>query len=203
MYPLAVILPATVRRIDSKPRSRRAMALDLVAAWRDAGTSLVFGVPGGGSNLDVVGTVHECGMRFVLTHTETAAAVMAGVVGELTGAPGACVVTRGPGVASAVNGVAQALLDRQPMVLVADCVGASERDRVSHQRIDQLALMTPVTLASVAFGGESGGLPSCDRRPRPRPTTGSRSRRLRSLGALRHPRPGARGRGPMRPRPRA
>ena len=159
VYPLAVILPATVRRIDSKPRSRRAMALDLVSAWRDAGTSLVFGVPGGGSNLDVVGTVHECGMRFVLTHTETAAAVMAGVVGELTGAPGACVVTRGPGMASAVNGVAQALLDRQPMVLVADCVGASDRDRVSHQRIDQLALMAPVTLASVAFGGESDELP--------------------------------------------
>jgi acetolactate synthase I/II/III large subunit len=159
MYPLDAILPATVRRIDSKPRSRRAMALDLVSAWRDAGTSLVFGVPGGGSNLDVVGNVHECGMRFVLTHTETAAAVMAGVVGELTGSPGACVVTRGPGTASAVNGVAQALLDRQPLVLVADCVGASDRRRVSHQRIDQLALMAPATLASVSFGGDSGDLP--------------------------------------------
>ncbi len=135
------------------------MALDLVSAWRDAGTAFAFGVPGGGSNLDVVGAVHECGMRFVLTHTETAAAVMAGVVGELTGAPGACVVTRGPGAASAVNGIAQALLDRQPMVLVADCVGASDRRRVSHQRIDQLALMTPATLASVSYGGEPGDLP--------------------------------------------
>jgi acetolactate synthase-1/2/3 large subunit len=135
------------------------MAKDLVSPWRDAGTSLVFGVPGGGSNLDIVGTADECGMRFVLTHTETAAVVMAGVVGELTGAPGACVVTRGPGLASAVNGVAQALLDRQPMVLVADCVGASDRGRVSHQRIDQLALMAPVTLASVVFGGESSELP--------------------------------------------
>lgn len=134
------------------------MALDLVSAWRDAGTSFVFGVPGGGSNLDVVGVACECGMRFVLTHTETAAAVMAGVVGELTGAPGACVVTRGPGVASAVNGAAQALLDRQPMVLVADCVGATDRDRVSHQRIDQLAVMAPVTLDSVVFGGEPGDL---------------------------------------------
>jgi acetolactate synthase-1/2/3 large subunit len=135
------------------------MALELVSAWRDAGTSFVFGVPGGGSNLDVVGAVYECGMRFVLAHTETAAAVMAGVTGELTGAPGACVVTRGPGTASAVNGVAQALLDRQPMILVADCVGASDRDRVSHQRIDQLALMAQVTLASLAFGGESNELP--------------------------------------------
>lgn len=135
------------------------MALELVSAWRDAGTSFVFGVPGGGSNLDIVGTATECGMRFVLAHTETAAAVMAGVTGELTGAPGACVVTRGPGTASAVNGVAQALLDRQPMILVADCVGATDRDRVSHQRIDQLALMAQVTLDSVAFGGESDALP--------------------------------------------
>jgi acetolactate synthase I/II/III large subunit len=98
------------------------MAIDLVAAWKDAGTRLVFGVPGGGSNLDVVGAVQACGMRFVLAHTENAAAIMAGVVGELTGSPGACVVTRGPGIASAVNGVAQALLDRQPMILVSDCV---------------------------------------------------------------------------------
>jgi acetolactate synthase I/II/III large subunit len=74
------------------------MATDLVAAWKDADATLVFGVPGGGSNLDVVGAVQACGMRFVLAHTENAAAMMAGVVGELTGSPGACVVTRGPGV---------------------------------------------------------------------------------------------------------
>lgn len=88
----------------------------------------------------------------MLVHGETAAAIMAGVDGELTGAPGACVVTRGPGVASAVNGAAQALLDRQPMLLISDAVSFADRARVSHQRIDQDALLHPVTKWSVSIG---------------------------------------------------
>ena len=120
--------------------------------------SWVFGVPGGGANLELVGAADELGMRFVLTHTETAAAIMAGVVGELTGAPGICVVTRGPGAASAVNGMAQALLDRQPMVLVTDCVAEADRGRVSHQRLDHAALFAPVSLASATLGPGGGQL---------------------------------------------
>ncbi len=135
------------------------MAVDLVAAWKDAGTNVVFGVPGGGSNLDVLGAAQACGMRFVLAHTENAAAIMAGVVGELTGSPGACVVTRGPGVTSAANGVAQALLDRQPMILVTDCVADEDYLRIPHQRLDQGALMTPLTLGSCTYGSDASDVP--------------------------------------------
>jgi acetolactate synthase I/II/III large subunit len=135
------------------------MATDLVAAWKDADTTLVFGVPGGGSNLDVVGAVQACGMRFVLAHTENAAAMMAGVVGELTGSPGACVVTRGPGVTSAANGVAQALLDRQPMVLLTDCVSQADCLRIPHQRLDQSALMRPLTLGTYTYGSDVSDVP--------------------------------------------
>lgn len=135
--------------------TNRQLARALVDALRDAGSTHVFGVPGGGSNLDVVGAATEAGMQFVLTHTETAAAVMAGVVGELTGSPGVCVATRGPGAASAVNGVAQALLDRQPMVLVTDCVTHADHARVSHQRLDQHALMATVTKRSVQLSEPS------------------------------------------------
>ncbi len=124
----------------------------LVAALREAGTSIVYGLPGGGSNLDVIGAAEAAGMRFVLTHTETAAVIMAAVTGGSTGSPGACVVTRGPGAASAVNGAAQALLDRQPLVLVTDCVHGADRDRVSHQRLDQSALFAPVTVATARLG---------------------------------------------------
>jgi len=129
----------------------RDLAEALVAACRRAGTTHVFGVPGGGSNLDVVGAALEAGLDFVLTHTESAAAIMAGVMGGLTGAPGLAIATRGPGAASAVNGVAQALLDRLPMVMVTDCVSASTWARVSHQRLDQQQMMTPVSVASVAY----------------------------------------------------
>ncbi|MGD9701139.1 MAG: thiamine pyrophosphate-binding protein [Acidimicrobiia bacterium] len=137
---------------DPDGASARSLSRSLLTACCEAGSHWVFGVPGGGSNLELVGTADELGMCFVLTHTETAAAIMAGVVGELTGAPGICVVTRGPGAASAVNGVAQALLDRQPMVLVTDCVAEADRERVSHQRLDQRALLAPVSLVSLPLG---------------------------------------------------
>ena len=135
------------------PLSKRAIAESLVAACREAGTTHVFGVPGGGSNLDVVGAAVDDGLQFVLTHTETAATIMAAVSAQLTGAPGLAVATRGPGAANAVNGVAQALLDRQAMILVTDCVSAVDRDRVSHQRLDQQVLMRSVSKGSVVLDG--------------------------------------------------
>ena len=109
-------------------------------------------MPGGGNNLEVAGACERAGLRFVLVHGETAAAIMAGVDGELTGAPGACVVTRGPGAASAVNGAGQAMLDRQPMLLISDGIPVADRTRISHQRIDQDALLAPVTKWSASLG---------------------------------------------------
>ena len=106
-------------------------------------------MPGGGSNLDVVGCCDDEGLTFVLTHQETSAAIMAGVAGELTGAPGVALATRGPGAASAVNGVANALLERAPMLMITDCVIEADAERVSHQRLDQQALLGTVALDSV------------------------------------------------------
>ncbi|CAB4938698.1 MAG: hypothetical protein F2842_03670 [Actinobacteria bacterium] len=134
-------------------QTRRAIADQVMAACRAAGTTHVFGMPGGGSNLDVAGSAIAHGLDFVLVHTETAGAIMAAVMGEITGAPGVCVATRGPGAASAINGLAMAYVDRQPMVLVTDCVAEADRPRVSHQRIDQQALLGSVSLASVVLDG--------------------------------------------------
>src|SRR5947207_2021123 len=122
----------------------------IVAALAGAGTRLVFGVPGGGPNLDVVGAAEAAGMRFVLAHGETAATIMAATSADLTGAPGAVVVTRGPGLASAVNGITHAALDRLPVVVIADTVADT---RISHQRIDQAALGRSVAKAAVTVGG--------------------------------------------------
>ena len=55
----------------------------------EAGTEVLFGLPGGGSNLEIIGAAEAAGLKFVLTHGESAAAIMAGVYGELTGNPGA------------------------------------------------------------------------------------------------------------------
>jgi acetolactate synthase-1/2/3 large subunit len=122
----------------------------IVAALARAGTRLVFGVPGGGPNLDVVGAAEAAGLRFVLAHGETAATIMAATSADLTGAPGAVVVTRGPGLASAVNGIAHAALDRLPVVVIADTVADT---RTSHQRIDQEALGRSVAKAAFTVGG--------------------------------------------------
>ena len=146
-------LPASQAPLGSTPLLR--MAADLAAALRRNGARLIFGVPGGGANLDVVGAAEAAGVRFVLTHTETAAAIMAGVTAELEGSPSAVVVTRGPGAASVVNGAAQALLDRQPILVVTDCVTAADSDRVSHQRLDQLAMLAPATKESLTLGPEN------------------------------------------------
>jgi acetolactate synthase-1/2/3 large subunit len=122
----------------------------------------MFGLPGGGPNLDVVGAAAAVGLRFVLTHTESAAAIMAATCADLTGAPGALVVTRGPGLASAVNGIAHAALDRLPVIVIADTVRSAEADRISHQRLDQAALGGSVAKAVVTISGSRGGDAAAD-----------------------------------------
>jgi acetolactate synthase-1/2/3 large subunit len=127
-------------------------AAAIVGALSAAGTRLLFGVPGGGPNLDVVGAAEDSGVPFILAHGEAAATIMAATYADLTGTPGAVVVTRGPGLASAVNGIAHAALDRLPLVVIADTVPARDRGRISHQRLDQAALGRAVAKAVVTVG---------------------------------------------------
>src|SRR5580658_8075551 len=134
----------------------------IVGALAGAGTRLMFGVPGGGPNLDVVGAAAAAGLRFVLAHGETAAAIMAASYADLTGAPGAVLVTRGPGLASAVNGIAHAALDRLPVIVIADTVRSADADRISHQRLDQAALGRSVAKAVLTVGGTSAGDAAAD-----------------------------------------
>src|ERR1700680_404122 len=136
--------------------SQRSAAA-IVGALSEAGTRLLFGIPGGGPNLDVVGAAAASGLRFILAHGETAATIMAATCADLTGAPGAVVVTRGPGLASAVNGIAHASLDRLPIIVIADTVRSAEANRISHQRLDQAALGRSVAKAAVTVGGRLAG----------------------------------------------
>jgi thiamine pyrophosphate-dependent acetolactate synthase large subunit-like protein len=129
----------------------------IVQALAEAGTRLMFGVPGGGPNLDVVGAAGAAGLRFILARGETAAVIMAATYADLTGTPGTTVVTRGPGLASAVNGIAHAALDRLPVVVIADTVAAADTSRISHQRIDQAALGRSVAKAAITVGRQHAG----------------------------------------------
>lgn len=109
----------------------------------ETGGRHIFGIPGGECNLDLIAEADEAGLRFVLNRTETAAAIMASVAGELTDTPGLIMTTRGPGIASAVNGVAYAALDRTPLLVMADGY-EDDQGFISHQRIDQAAMLRPM-----------------------------------------------------------
>jgi len=110
-------------RAVSRPPFVIAIADIIVGHLRAAGVGFIFGVPGGGSNLDLIAAAGRAGLPFVLTATETAAALAAIAHAEVTGRPGVCLTTRGPGVTSVVNGVACAWLDRAPLLVFTDGPG--------------------------------------------------------------------------------
>ena len=126
----------------------QTLAQGLAAACRARGVRRAFGVPGGGSSLDVIDALAAEGIDFVLTHGETAAALMAAVSAELGGAPGVVVTGVGPGAASAVNGIAYAALERAPVLLVTDApADPAAGYHALHQRFDQRALFAPLVKA--------------------------------------------------------
>jgi acetolactate synthase I/II/III large subunit len=124
----------------------------VVSALRAAGVHTLFGVPGGGSNLDLIAAAGRIGLPFILTSTETAAALSAIAQAEITGRPGACLTTLGPGAASVVNGVACAFLDRAPLVVFTDSHPTASA--FEHQRLDQAAMLAPITKSSTMLAAD-------------------------------------------------
>lgn len=117
----------------------------LISRLKDRGLLRIFGVPGGGSSMDLIDAARRADIPFVLTRREDSGAIMAAVTAWLSGAPGLALATKGPGLTSGTNGVASACLDRAPVVFVSDGFGADERAYVTHQYFDQAALMAPIT----------------------------------------------------------
>ncbi|WP_165585314.1 thiamine pyrophosphate-binding protein [Roseococcus sp. SYP-B2431] len=130
---------------------------DAVArSFAEAGMPAIFGVPGGGSSLDLISSAKAAGIPFVLARTENGAGIMAAALAELTHRPVGLLTTRGPGVSNAANGMANADLERAPVILVADGFGAREAAIATHQLFDQAAMMAPVTRAQCRAAGHPG-----------------------------------------------
>ncbi len=134
--------------------SMPAVADLIVSRLRDAGVTHLFGVPGGGSNLNLIEAAGRAGLPFVLTSTETSGALAAMAQAEIAGRVGSCLTTLGPGAASVVNGVACAFLDRAPLVVFTDSHPAAARE-MAHQRLDHAALLGPVTKWSATLTPDS------------------------------------------------
>ena len=104
-----------------------SVAESLMTAVAEAGYPLLCGLPGGGTSLDLIEGATRSGCRFVPTATESGSVIIAATIGDITGRAPAVTTTLGPGVTSALNGVACASLDRLPLLLVTDDYDSSER----------------------------------------------------------------------------
>ncbi|MHA4869711.1 thiamine pyrophosphate-binding protein [Duganella sp. PWIR1] len=107
----------------------------LVDALKIHGVDTAFGVPGE-SYLDVLDALHDSDIRFIINRQEGGAAFMADAYGKMTGKPGICFVTRGPGATNASIGVHTAFQDSTPMILFIGQVGSDFIDREAFQEID-------------------------------------------------------------------
>jgi acetolactate synthase-1/2/3 large subunit len=119
----------------------------LVAALENEGVERIFGIPGE-ENLDVVESIRRSSIQLVLTRHEQAAAFMAATYGRLTGKPGVCITTLGPGALNLSTGAAYALLGAMPMVMITGQKGVLSSRQARFQIVDIVAAMRPLTKLS-------------------------------------------------------
>ena len=116
----------------------------LVRCLEAEGVSRVFGIPGE-ETLDLNESLARSSIEFVPVRHEQGGALMADVYGRLTGRAGVCFGTLGPGATNLVTGVADAFLDRAPLVALTGQSSLERMHKESHQYLDVLELMRPIT----------------------------------------------------------
>ncbi len=119
---------------------------------KEIGVQYVFGVPSGNMIDYIEALRQEEGIEFILVGHESTAAFMAGIVGRLTGIPGVCFATFGPGATNLSTGIGGALLDRFPMLAFTDEMPENLRNRTVQMNIDHQALFQPITKWTTRIG---------------------------------------------------
>ena len=114
----------------------------LVRCLENEGLEQMFGVPGE-ENLAVLEAILDSKIRFLQTRHEQGAAFMADVQGRLTGKASVCMSTLGPGATNLLTGVADANMDRAPLVAITGQVGTERFHKESHQYLDLISLYRP------------------------------------------------------------
>ncbi len=122
----------------------------IIRTLRAAGVTHAFGVPSG-NVLPLMEAMRAGGMPFVLTAHEGAAGFAADVMGRLTGRPGLCVATLGPGATNLTTGVGDAYLDRSPLLAITCNLPTAQLGRRIQMAIDHHALFRPITKATLAL----------------------------------------------------
>jgi acetolactate synthase-1/2/3 large subunit len=124
----------------------------LARTLQRAGVDVMFGLPGG-EILDFLDAARRVGIRFILTRHEATAAFMADVSGQIRRQPGVCVSTLGPGAVNMTLGVANAYLDRSPVVAITASMATSALPYATHQHLDLNAVYRPFTKHTVLLDG--------------------------------------------------
>ena len=115
-----------------------------IRSLENEGVEIVFGIPGE-ENIDVMDVLLDSKIRFITTRHEQGAAFMADMYGRLTGRAGVCFSTLGPGATNMVTGVADANMDRAPVVAIAGQAATTRMHKESHQHLDLVNLFRPIT----------------------------------------------------------
>jgi acetolactate synthase-1/2/3 large subunit len=124
--------------------SPRTAATLLVDCLENEGVEFVFGLPGE-ENLHVIDALADSSIRFITTRDERGAAFMADTYGALTGKPGVCLATLGPGAINLMLGIANAQLDSHPVVAITAQAALDRVFKESHQFVDLVSLLRPIT----------------------------------------------------------
>ncbi len=115
-----------------------------VKALENEGVKYIFGLPGE-ENIDLLDSLTRSRIEFITTRHEQGAAFMADVYGRLTGKPGVCLSTLGPGASNLITGVANAHLDKVPIVALTGQTARNKLHKESHQNVDTLKLFSGIT----------------------------------------------------------
>jgi acetolactate synthase-1/2/3 large subunit len=126
-------------------RSAARKASDIFVRCLEAeGVTHIFGVPGE-ENADLMISLLDSKIEFVLCRHEQAAAFIADVYGRLTGKAGVCLATLGPGATNLVTGLADANMDRAPVVAIIGQGSTKRLHKESHQNMDAIAMVKPIS----------------------------------------------------------
>lgn len=115
-----------------------------IRCLENEGVEYIFGIPGE-ENIAVMDALLDSNIEFVLTRHEQGAAFMADVYGRLTGKPGVCLATLGPGATNLITGVADANMDLAPVVAIAGQGATTRLHKESHQVLDLVNLFEPIS----------------------------------------------------------
>ncbi len=122
----------------------------LASTLREAGVERMFGLPGG-EILDFIDAARQVGIEFILVRHEAVAAFMADVSGQITRQPAVCVSTLGPGALNLTLGVANAYLDRSPLIAITATMSTIAAPYATHQHLDLNAVFRPFTKATLTL----------------------------------------------------